>query len=163
MKQADMVVGREYAHRRSRVYYGRGDRVKLLKKGIIRNDRYGYPTKRADGVRVAWVRDNGDLGHERDVPSSHIVSTWAAEKARVKERDEAVEKQQAVNQKAAERLTAAREALGLSDDYGSRKFTVDQLEHFGALLSAARKVVNGGLDSEEVEDLREAIYTFDFR
>lgn len=162
MKQADMVVGREYAHQRSRVYYGRGSRVKLLEKGVRRNDRYGYPVKRADGVRVVFVRDNGELSYENVFPSSQIVSTWAAEKARIKERDEANEEQQIVREKAAARLKAAQDALGIPENtYGSR-MTVDQLEHFGALLSAARKVVNDPTPGK-IEDLREAIYTFDFR
>lgn len=161
MKQTDMRVGQEYAHRRSRAY-GRGDRVKLLQKGIKRTVGWGRTSNRADGVKVAFINAKGEEWREDEVPSSQIVSTWKAEQARIVARDEAHDKQQVEREKAAERLTAAREALGLIDHYG--RMGVEQLEHFGALLAAARKVVNAPLQQAKVlDDLREAIYTFDFR
>jgi hypothetical protein len=162
MKQAEMRVGREYAHRRGKVYYATAVRVKVLETKLHRDDRYGYPMDKADGVRVAFLNADGGVRQERVVPSSHIVSTWAAEKARIAAKAQANEEQQAEREKAQERLKAAKEAVGLTVDFGSR-MGVEQLEHFGALLSAARKVVNGKLELEKVEDLREAIYTFDFR
>lgn len=163
MKQTEMRVGQEYAHKRNRTYYGSADRVKLLETKLHREIAYLHTSRKADGVRVAFLKVDGSVWRESVVPSSQIVSTWKDELARVARKEKAQDEQEVVQQKAKERLTAAREALGLSDDYSSRNLTVDQLEHFGALLSAARKVVNAGLDSEKVEDLREAIYTFDFR
>ncbi len=159
-----MRVGREYAYQRSRTHYGRASRVKLLETKLHREIAYLHTSRKADGVRVAFLKDDDGVLREQVVPSSKIVSTWKDEQERVKARDKAQEEQQAVQQKLTDRVTAAREALGLEDNYRGSTLSVDQLEHFGALLSAARKAVNAPLQqAKELDDLREAIWTFDFR
>jgi hypothetical protein len=174
MKQKNLVVGQDYAHRSTRGYW-RGEHVRVLETGVVRDIGRWRHNKRADGVKVVWINEDGEPSTTaygtRTVPCSQIVSTWEDEVQRLKDRDKARKSQEKMDKKREARVEAACKVLGF--DHSSYQSTVildvERLEQYGALLTAARQVevvlgraaaVGSAPAQESMKALRDAVASF---
>jgi hypothetical protein len=164
MKQKDLVVGQDYAYRRSRTdYYGYGERVRVLETGLVRDIGRWRHNKRADGVKVVWISKDGEPSTAaygtRTLMCSQIVSTWEDEQERRKERKAMLLRVEKESEKCEARMEAACKVLGF--DHYSWQSTialgVERLEQYGALLTAARAVVGDPDNIANIEALSKAV------
>ena len=160
MKQKDLVVGQDYAYRRSREgYYGYGERVRVLETGVVRDVGWRRG-RRKDGVRVVWINKMGEeSANTRTYPCSQIVSTWEDEVQRLKDRDKDRKAQEKLDEKREARMEAACKVLGF-DHYSWQStitLNVGMLEQYGALLTAARGVVGSPDNIARLEALSKAV------